>query len=1057
MFRWIIGLSLRFRYLVVAVSAAMIVLGLGRLYDMPVDVFPEFAPPRVEIQTEGIGMTTQEVEELITIPMEEILKATPEVATVRSKTVMSLSSIVLIFKHGTDILRARQLVQERLALASTRLPVGIGPPVMLQPLSSTSRTMKIGIESKDMSLLDLSMTTYWKINFRLLRVPGVANIAMWGERLKQMQVQVDPERMRRHGVTLNAVEETAAEALDFGLLLDSSSAKTQTVGFIETPNQRMYIRPVSPGVTPEELARVPVPSRNGGAVTLGDVADVLWEQPLLIGDAVINDGDGLMLIVEKFPWANTLEVTRGVEAALDELRPGLHTIEIDHQIFRPATFIEDSVHNLTVALLVGAVLVVLVLGAFLYEWRVALISLLAIPLSLMAAMLVLYLYEATINTMVLAGFVVALGSIVDDAIIDVENIVRRLRQHRKEGGTKSTATVILEASLEIRSVILYATLIIVLAVAPVLFMGGLSGAFFVPLALSYSLALLASMVVALTVTPALCLILLDRAAIERESPLVGWLQRKYQGTLERILRAPRPVYLATSAAVVAGIAVWPLLGQSLLPSFKERDFLMHWLTPPGTSHPEMYRVTVLSSKELRAIPGVRNFGAHIGRALVADEVVGIDFTENWISIDPAVDYDETLAAVQETVAGYPGIYRDVQTYLRERVKEVLTGKSESIVVRIFGPELEVLREQADKVEEALTGIEGLVELHEEPLVDIPQVQVTVDLAKAGAVGLAPGDVRRDAAILFSGHEVTDIHAGDKVYDVMVWSTPETRHSPLSVREALLDTPAGGQVRLGDIADVRIVPSPNQIVREGASRRIDVLANVGSGRDLGAILEDVEDRLEEVQFPLGYHAELLGEGAERAAAQERLLLAGLAAVVGIFLLLQAAFRSWRLATLAFLALPAALVGGVLAAYAGDGIVSLGALVGFLAVLGIAARNSILLIRHFQHLEWVEGEAFGPALVLRGARERLSPILMTTLATGLALVPLVFAADLPGHEIEHPMAVVILGGLVTSTLLNLFVVPVLYLRLGSIRESDLSSELAALQPGGRAGPLGDRVQA
>jgi Cu/Ag efflux pump CusA len=594
-------------------------------------------------------------------------------------------------------------------------------------------------------------------------------------------------------------------------------------------------------------------------------------------------------------------------------------------------------------------------------------------------------------------------------------------------------------------------LIIVLAVAPVLFMGGLSGAFFVPLALSYSLALLASMVVALTVTPALCLILLDRAAIERESPLVGWLQRKYQGTLERIIRAPRPVYLATGAAVVAGIAVWPLLGQSLLPSFKERDFLMHWLTPPGTSHPEMYRVTVLASKELRAIPGVRNFGAHIGRALVADEVVGIDFTENWISIDPKVDYDDTLAAVQETVAGYPGIYRDVQTYLRERVKEVLTGKSESIVVRIFGPELEVLREQAERVKEALTGIEGLVELHEEPLKDIPQVQVTVDLAKAGAVGLAPGDVRRDAAILFAGHEVTDIHAGDKVYDVMVWSTPETRHSPLSVREALLDTPAGGQVSLGDIADVRIVPSPNAIARENASRRIDVLANVG-GRDLGAVLEDVEDRLEEVQFPLGYYAQLLGEGAERAAAQRRLLLAGLAAVVGIFLLLQAAFRSWRLAALAFLALPAALVGGVLAAYAGDGIVSLGALVGFLAILGIAARNSILLIRHFQHLEWVEGEAFGPGLILRGARERLSPILMTTLATGLALVPLVFAADLPGHEIEHPMAVVILGGLVTSTLLNLFVVPVLYLRLGSIRESDLSSELAALQPGGRAGSPG-----
>ena len=413
--------------------------------------------------------------------------------------------------------------------------------------------------------------------------------------------------------------------------------------------------------------------------------------------------------------------------------------------------------------------------------------------------------------------------------------------------------------------------------------------------------------------------------------------------------------------------------------------------------------------------------------------------------------------MQETVAGYPGIYRDVQTYLRERVKEVLTGKSESIVVRIFGPELEVLREQADKVEEALTGIDGLVELHEEPLVDIPQVQVTVDLAKAGAVGLTPGDVRRDAAILFSGHEVTDIHAGDKVYDVMVWSTPETRHSPLSVREALLDTPAGGQVRLGDIADVRIVPSPNRScgrTRPGASTSWPTWAAAGTWAPSSRTSRTASRRSSSRS---GTTPQLLGEGAERAAAQRRLLLAGLAAVVGIFLLLQAAFRSWRLATLAFLALPAALVGGVLAAYAGDGIVSLGALVGFLAVLGIAARNSILLIRHFQHLEWVEGEAFGPALILRGARERLSPILMTTLATGLALVPLVFAADLPGHEIEHPMAVVILGGLVTSTLLNLFVVPVLYLRLGSIRESDLSSELAALQPGGRAGSPGYHAQA
>jgi len=551
------------------------------------------------------------------------------------------------------------------------------------------------------------MTTYWKIKFRLLQVPGVANVPIWGERLKQLQIQVDPERMRAHQVSLTDLVEAASGGLDFGLLLNANSAKTQVVGVIETPNQRLEIHPVSPVVEPEDLAKLPVESEGGTPVQIGDVAKVLWGEQLLIGDAVINDGPGLMLIVEKFPWANTLEVTRGVEAALAELKPGLPNIEIDHEIFRPATFIELSMHNLIVALLIGAILMMLVLGAFLFEWRVALISFVAIPLSLAAALLVLYFRGTTINTMVIAGFVVALGSVVDDAIIGVENIVRRLREARRLGVTKSTASIILDASLEIRSPIVYATLIIILAVVPVFFMGGLSGAFFEPLALSYMLSLLASMVVALTVTPALCLILLGEMPLERESPLVRWLQRHYQALLARIIQSPRVSYAITGLMLLAGIFVWPLLGQSLLPSFKERDFLMHWLTPPGTSHPEMYRVTVLASKELRAIPGVRNFGAHIGRAYVADEPVGIDFTENWVSVDPKVDYDKTLAAINETVDGYPGIYRDVQTYLRERIKEVLTGASESIVVRIFGPELDVLRRQAAEVKQALTGIEGL--------------------------------------------------------------------------------------------------------------------------------------------------------------------------------------------------------------------------------------------------------------------------------------------------------------------------------------------------------------
>ena len=1034
MLRWIIGTSLKFRFLVVLCAAAMVAVGMARLRDMPIDVFPEFAPPLVEIQTEGWGMSANEVEDLITIPLEEALKGTPELDVMRSKSVVGLSSIVLIFKRGSDILHARQLVQERLQLAVPALPTSAFPPIILQPLSATSRCMKIGLTSKDMSMLDLSMTAYWTVRFRLMRVPGVANVAMWGERIKALVVQVDPDLMRVHNVSLNEVMESTSDALDFGLLSYRTAAKTQIDGFIETANQRLEIKFASPGVTPEEMARVPLKSDKGKGLRIGDVAKVVWDTPLPIGDAVINGGPGLMLIVEKFPWANTLDVTRGVEAALDEMRPGLSGIEIDHQIFRPATFIEMSISNLTTAMLIGAILVVLVISAFLYEWRGALISIVAIPVSLLAAGLVLYFFKATINTMVLAGFVVALGSVVDDAIIDVENIVRRLRENRLSGNRKSTAAIVFEASLEIRRAILFATLVIVVAVAPVFFMGGLSGAFFEPLALAYVLAMLASLVVAMTLTPALGLLLLENAPLDRrEPPLTRWLQHHYEAILSRIMSAPRAMFAAVALVTLAGLAVWPLLGQSLLPAFKERDFLMHWLTKPGTSHPEMYRITVQASRELRAIPGVRNFGAHIGRAVAADEVVGIDFTENWVSVDPKADYDKTVGAIQEAVDGYPGIYRDVQTYLKERIREVLTGKGEAIVVRLFGSDLHVLRDEAEKVRQKLSGIEGLIDLHVDLQADVPQVEVKVDLAAAERVGLKPGDVRRAAAAIMSGIEVTDIHEGAKVHDVMVWSTPEKRRSLTSIREILIDTPNHGKVRLADVADVRIGPTPNVIRREDFSRRLDVAANV-RGRDLGAVVADVTARLKNVELPLGYRSQLLGEYTERQAAQRRMLHASLATAVGVFLLLHACFRSWRLASVVFLALPAALVGGILAAYGADRVISLGSLVGFLTVLGVAARNGILLISHLEHLQQHEGETFGPRLVLRGARERLAPILMTTAATGLALLPLVVAGNIPGHEIEHPMAIVILGGLVTSTLLNLFIVPAIYLALGPRRKPE-----------------------
>ncbi len=1031
MMRWIIGSSLKFRFLVLAVAAAMMAFGASRVGDMPVDVFPEFAPPFVEVQTEGPGMSTEEVESLITVPLEQALNSTPGVDVLKSKTVPGLSSIKLIFKQGTDSLAARQFVNERVAAAIPTLPQAAGIPWTLPPLSATSRALKIGLSSETIDVTDLSMITYWKLRWRLMTVPGVANVVIWGNRFKQIQLLTDPELLRKHKISLEETSQVTSDALEFGLLKYTTAARTRAGGFIETPNQRFGVEHFLAGVGPDTLGKIGVEGRtkaDGSPLLLRDLGDVKYGHQPLFGDSVINDRQGIMLIIEKLPWGNTLDVTRGIERALDEMRPGLPGIEIDSTIFRPATFIDLSIDNLTKAMLLGTLLVILVLAAFLFEWRAALISLLSIPLSLVAAMLVLDAMGTTINTMILAGLVIAVGVVVDDSIIDIENVVRRIRQARLAGSDKSTARIILDASLEVRNAMVYATLIIILAVMPVFFLTGLSGAFFRPLVVAYSLAVLASMVVAITVTPALSLILLRNVPLERrDPPLTRWLQRGYMALLGRIIKNPKPVIASVAALMVTGLAIFPLLKQSLLPEFKERDFLMHWVTKPGTSHPENVRIGIQASKELRAIPGVRNFGSHIGRAIEGDEVYGINFSENWISIDPKADYDKTRAAIEEAVEGYPGLRRDVQTYLYERIKEVVAQSSDAIVIRIFGPDLEGLREKAKELEGVLATIPGTKDLKTSLQVDLPHIQIDPDLSKAARYGLKPGDIRRAAATLVSGDEVSDIHRDGKVYDIMVWSKPKYRSSVQAIQNLLLDTAEGGHVRLKEIADVSVRPTPNAIAREDNSREIDVSLSP-NGRSLGEVARDVEEKLETVNFPLGYHTKVLGEFAERQSAQKTMLLFGIAAAIGIFLLLHASFLSLRLAWLSFLTLPFALVGGVIAATWSGGVVSLGSLVGFFTIFGIAARNGILLINHYQHLEEHEGETFGVALALRGARERLAPILMTALATGLALVPLVISGEIPGAEIEYPMAIVILGGLVTSTLLNLFVVPSLYLRYG-----------------------------
>jgi CzcA family heavy metal efflux pump len=1013
-------------------ATATLALGFVQIPETKVDVFPEFAPLRIEIQTIALGNSSNEVEQLITVPIEDQLNGVEGLTDLRSKSVAQLSSIVMFFESGTDELRARQLVAERLSQITATLPTWASPPFMMPALSATSRILKIGMTSDEVNLIDMSELAYWKVRARLLRVPGVAQVAIWGERLPQRHVQVDPAKLTEHDVTLQEVMTASADALDAGLLRYSDGAVVGTGGFVENQSQRLNVRHVQPIIGPEDLGRVPVLERDGKMLRLADLGEVKVDPGPLIGDAVVNDGPGLLLVVQKFRGANTVEVTKGVEEAMAEMAPGLRGIEVDTTIFRPATFIEQSIDNLTEAILLGILLVALIIVAFLFEWRTAFISLIAIPLSLIAALLVLDLAGATVNVMVLAGLVVAVGVVVDDAIIDVENIVRRLRQARAAGSTQSTFGIVLEASVEVRTAITYATLINVVAVVPVLFLEGLSGAFFRPLVLSYGLAVLVSMLVALTVTPALSLLLLSRGKlVARESPVMRGLKRGYQVVIAWLIRRPLPALVTTGVMLLVAALAVPTLGSQLLPNFKERDFLMHWLTQPGTSVGEETRISVSACKDLRQIEGVRNCGSHIGQAYLADEVYGVDFGENWISVSPEVDYDETLDKVQQTVNYYPGLYRDVQTYLRERIKEVLTGSSESIVVRIYGPDLATLRDQAKSIEGLIADIDGVVDAHASFQTDLPHIEVEPNLDAARRVGLTPGEIRRQASTLVASEEVSDIYAGGLAYDVHVTAIPSARNSVTDIENMLLDTPDRTRIKLKDVADVRMAPTPNAIEREKQSRRIDVGANVGEDRDLGSVVEDVEDRVESMTFPLGYHAEVIGESTELDAAEDKLLIFGFAAGLAILLLLQAAFGSFRLALLTFLLLPMALVGGVIGVWLSGGVLSLGSLVGFLAVFGIAARNGILMISHFQRLEHEEGHTFGRDLVIQGATERLSPILMTALATGLALVPLVVAGSIPGHEIEHPMAIVILGGLVTATLLNVFVLPSLYLRFGQAR--------------------------
>jgi CzcA family heavy metal efflux pump len=1039
MVRWLITFSLRFPPVILVLAIALLVAGGVALERAQWDVFPEFAPPLIVVQTEAAGFSAEEVEQLVAIPIESALSGVSRIKALRSSSVAGLSVVTAIFEEGTAVLDARQLVSERLVEARALLPDAVAMPRMMPLTSSTSRLVMVGLTSPTSTPMQLRTFADWTLRRRLQAVPGVAHVEVFGGEVKQYQILIAPERLRQYDITLTEVLAAARSATGFG-----------GAGFLETVNQRLPIRQRTRIESPADLAAVPVAFHEGVPLPLGKVANVCIGAADQVGSATIDGKRGVLLVVHKQPAFNTLSVTESVQNALGELEATLpEGVTLHTALFRQATFIERAVGNLRSSIVVGCLLVTAVLAAFLFQWRTLAISLTAIPLSLLGAILVLREFGASLNAMTLGGLAIALGEVVDDAIVDVENVLRRLTENRQRPDPLPAFDVVLAASLEVRSAVVYASFIVILVFLPVFFLEGLAGKFFGPLGYAYVTAILVSLVVALTVTPALCLLLLRCAspAAGKETLLVRLCNSIYRKLLPIFLNRP---WVTAGAAVLllvgAGAAV-PFLGGEFLPDFRESNFVIFMAGKPDSSLAESIRIGEKLAKRLKAIEGVSSVAQQIGRADLSEDTWGPNISEVWVVLDPSADYDRVLAQVRDVQNDIPGYVFQTKQFLRERIDEVLTGSTADIVIRVVGPDLAVLRREAGEIAGLLKGIDGVEDLRVEQQADVPQIEMQLRPQNALRYGLSVGETNQAIGALLRGAHVGQVFEDDTVVDVVVRAAPEARDHPASLGQLLIDAPSGERIPLKAVADISMTSAPNVINREQGRRRMLVTCNADE-RDVESVIADIRAAVAaKGRLPEGYHVEYAGEFQARAEARERMLLLGALSLAGIFIMLYLDFRSFKLSLLVMLSVPLACVGGVAAVFASGGNVSLGSLVGFVTVFGIAVRNGILLISNYQHL-WAhhadspppqpspkrgEGGVRIPAgeireLVLRGSVERLSPILMTAATTALAILPLVVSGNLPGHEIEHPMAVVITGGLISSTFLTLFVLPALYLRLG-----------------------------
>ena len=1016
MLKSIVRFSLRHRGVVIALACALLAYGVYSLRTASYDVFPEFAPPEVSIQTEAPGLSPQQVEELVTQPIENAIVGVSGVRVVRSGSIQGLSVINIVFQDTGSVYRDRQLVAERLATLARQLPAGVAP-IMTPLTSSTSVVMAVGLTSRSLSLMDLTTTADWVVKRRLLAVPGVAKVAVFGAMTRQIQIQFDPGHLIQHGVAVTDVIAAAQRATGI-----------RGAGFVSTANQRIILQTEGQSLTPAAIAQTVLIHHQGANLTLGDVSKVVDAPAPPVGGASIMGQPGVMLMVSSQYGANTLEVTHGIDRALGELQPGLEKagIQLHSDIFRPADFVVTALHNVRRSLLIGAVLVIAVLFLFLFNLRTAAISCAAIPLSLLGGVIVLEHFGLSLNTMTLGGLAIAIGEVVDDAVIDVENIYRRLRENHSAEKPRAAWRVVLDASVEVRSAVVYATFAVILVFFPVLTLSGIAGRIFSPLAVAYIWSILFSLLVALTVTPALSLVLLaNRDLPQPDPPLVRLLKRAYRRVLLAVERWPGLVLAGVVLVLLAGVAVLPTLDASFIPPLREGNLTVHMTMVPGTSIRQNLRMGNRLTRVLMKVPYVRLVAQRAGRAELADDTHGTHASEFEVALNVqnGAQCQTALNDIHSAVAKLGGAVFSVNNFLVERIDETISGYTSGVVVNIFGNDLNVLDQKAQQVAQALGSVPGVSNVQLQSPPGTPQVVVRLRPADVERWGFDPVHVLDAVRTAYSGDVVGQIYQGSRVFDVSVILDPAERRTVAAISALPLRGPDGNYVTLGQIADIYETTGRYIIQHEGALRVESVTCDV-QGRGLDAM----KRRLSRLSFPPGTYYSFGGAAQEQARSNYDLVVHSLLAGLGIILLLLVVLGHHRNLLLVLANLPFALVGGIFAAWLTGGELSLGALVGFVTLFGITLRNSIMLISHYEHLVESEGMTWGLEAALRGAGERLAPILMTALVTGLGLLPLAIGSGDPGREVEGPMAVVILGGLITSTLLNLLVLPTLSLRFG-----------------------------